>query len=148
MVLGAAGQVGQELRRLTWPLGYRLTAFDRAGADISQRDAVATVIGHERPDIVINAAAYTAVDRAEMETDRAWSGNCTGPLNLAACCRDAAIPLIHLSTDYVFDGGKTGAYREDDPVRPLGAYGASKEAGDRAVRTILPEHVILRTAWV
>src|SRR5205807_5733452 len=73
---------------------------------------------------------------------------CTGPLNLAACCRDAAIPLIHLSTDYVFDGSERGAYCEDDPVQPLGAYGQSKEAGERAVREALPEHVILRTAWV
>jgi len=98
--------------------------------------------------IVINAAAYTAVDRAESEPEAAWADNCTGPANLAASCHDARVPLIHLSTDYVFDGTKIGAYREDDPVNPLGVYGKSKEAGDRAVRGALPRHVILRTAWV
>jgi dTDP-4-dehydrorhamnose reductase len=102
----------------------------------------------ERPDMVINAAAYTAVDRAESEPDAAWAANCTGPAQLAAGCREAAIPLIHISTDYVFDGSKQGPYREDDPVNPLGVYGRSKEAGDRALREALAEHVILRTAWV
>jgi dTDP-4-dehydrorhamnose reductase len=97
---------------------------------------------------MINAAAYTAVDRAETERDIAWACNCTGPANIAVACQEAAIPLIHLSTDYVFDGSKIGAYREDDPVKPLGVYGESKEAGDRAVRAALPQHVILRTAWV
>ncbi len=148
LVLGAGGQVGHELCRLAWPAGYSIAAFDHGGVDITQREAVFAAVARERPDIVINAAAYTAVDRAEIETDRAWSGNCTGPLNLAAACHDAAIPLIHLSTDYVFDGSKTGAYREDDPVHPLGVYGSSKEAGDRAVRAALAQHVILRAAWV
>src|SRR5712692_5386762 len=92
--------------------------------------------------------SIAAVGRAEIETDKAWSGNCTGPLNLAAACRDAAIPLIHISTDYVFDGSKTGPYAEDDPVAPLGVYGQSKEAGERAVREALAEQIILRTAWV
>src|SRR5712691_6405024 len=89
-----------------------------------------------------------AFDRAESEPDIAWASNCTGPANLAVACHDAAIPLIHLSTDYVFDGSKLGAYREDDPVEPLGVYGKSKEAGDQAVRGVLAHHVILRTAWV
>ncbi len=148
LVLGAGGQVGQELCRLTWPAGYDLAAFRRDGVDISEQEQVFAAVARERPDIVINAAAYTAVDRAESEPDIAWAGNCTGPGNLAATCHDASIPLIHLSTDYVFDGTKTGAYQEDDPVKPLGVYGESKEAGDRAVRAALPRHVILRTAWV
>jgi dTDP-4-dehydrorhamnose reductase len=148
LVLGARGQVGQELRRLAWPAGYELAAFGRDGVDITQHDAVVAAVARERPDIVVNAAAYTAVDRAEGEPDAAWANNCTGPANLAAACRDVAIPLIHLSTDYVFDGSQTGPYREDDPVKPLGVYGKSKEAGDRAVREALAEHVILRTAWV
>jgi dTDP-4-dehydrorhamnose reductase len=148
LVLGATGQVGHELRRLAWPPGWDLAAFGRDGADIARRDTVSAVLARQRPDIVVNAAAYTAVDRAELETDKAWLGNCTGPLNLAICCREAAIPLIHLSTDYVFDGGKAGAYVEDDPVKPLGAYGGSKEAGERAVRDTLTQHVIVRTAWV
>ncbi len=148
LILGAAGQVGHELCRRAWPAGTVLAAFGRDGVDIARREAVAAAVARERPDIVVNAAAYTAVDRAEIATDRAWAGNCTGPLNLAATCRDAAIPLIHISTDYVFDGSKIGPYREDDPVRPLGAYGQSKEAGERAVRDALAQHVILRTAWV
>ena len=148
LVLGAGGQVGHELRRLAWPADYHVAAFDRAGVDITQGEAVAAAFERERPDIVINAAAYTAVDRAETEPDVAWAGNCTGPGHLAAACHAAGIPLIHISTDYVFDGSKQGPYREDDPVNPLGVYGRSKEAGDRAVREALPEHVILRTAWV
>jgi len=148
LVLGAGGQVGHELCRLAWPAGHGVAAFDRAGLDIIQREKVFAAVARERPDIVVNAAAYTAVDRAESEPDAAWAGNCTGPANLAAACHDAAIPLIHLSTDYVFDGSKADPYREDDPVKPLGVYGRSKEAGDRAVRDTLPQHVILRTAWV
>jgi dTDP-4-dehydrorhamnose reductase len=148
LVLGAGGQVGHELCRLAWPAGYSIAAFGRDGVDITQHEAVFAAVARERPDIVINAAAYTAVDRAETERETAWASNCTGPANLAAACREAAIPLIHLSTDYVFDGSKTGAYREDDPVQPLGVYGESKEAGDRAVRAALARHVILRTAWV
>ena len=148
LVLGAGGQVGHELCRLAWPAGYQFAAFGRDGVDISQREQVFAAVARERPDIVINAAAYTAVDRAQSERDIAWAGNCTGPANLAAACDEAAIPLIHLSTDYVFDGSKIGPYCEDDPVKPLGVYGESKEAGDRAVRNALPRHVILRTAWV
>jgi dTDP-4-dehydrorhamnose reductase len=148
LVLGAGGQVGHELSRLPWPADYRIAAFDRAAVDITQGEAVAAAFECERPDIVINAAAYTAVDRAETEPDAAWAGNCAGPGHLAAACHAAGIPLIHISTDYVFDGSKPGPYREDDPVNPLGIYGHSKEAGDRAVREALPEHVILRTAWV
>ena len=148
LVLGAGGQVGHELCRLAWPADYRLAAFDRAEIDITRQESVTAAVHRERPDIVINAAAYTAVDRAESEPDAAWAGNCAGPGYLAAACRSAGIPLIHISTDYVFDGSKKGPYREDDPVKPLGVYGHSKEAGDRAVREALAEHVILRTAWV
>ena len=148
LVLGSGGQVGQALCRLAWPEGYRLAAFGHGGVDIARREAVVAAVARERPDIAINAAAYTAVDRAETETDKAWAANCTGPLNLASACRDAGIPLIHLSTDYVFDGSKAGPYVEDDAPKPLGAYGRSKEAGERAVRGLLPRHVILRTAWV
>src|SRR5207302_917800 len=137
LVLGAGGQVGRELGRLAWPAGYGIAAFDRDGVDLAAREQVFAAVARERPDIVINAAAYTAVDRAESEPDIAWAGNCTGPLNLSAACHDAAIPLIHLSTDYVFDGSKSDPYREDDPVKPLGVYGKSKEAGDQAVRGAL-----------
>jgi dTDP-4-dehydrorhamnose reductase len=148
LVLGSHGQVGRELCRRDWPADCELAAYDRDGIDITSREAVFAAVAAERPDVVVNAAAYTAVDRAESEPDAAWAGNCTGPANLAAACAGAAIPLIHISTDYVFDGSKASPYCEDDPVNPLGVYGRSKEAGDRAVREVLSEHVILRTAWV
>jgi dTDP-4-dehydrorhamnose reductase len=148
LVLGAGGQVGSELLRHSWPADTKLIAFDRGGLDITRREAVSAAIAGERPDVVVNAAAYTAVDRAESERDAAWAVNCTGLATIAAACRKAGIPLIHISTDYVFDGTKTGPYRENDPVNPLGVYGASKEGGERAVREALREHVILRTAWV
>jgi dTDP-4-dehydrorhamnose reductase len=148
LVLGAGGQVGRELRRHSWPVDTKLTALDRGGLDIAKREAVVATIAGERPDIVVNAAAYTAVDRAETGRDAAWAANCAGPGHIAAACRDIGIPLIHISTDYVFDGTKSGPYREDDPVNPLGVYGASKEAGERVVREALHQHVILRTAWV
>src|SRR6185437_4134449 len=148
LVLGAGGQVGHELRRHPWPAGTVVTALDRGGLDITRREAVAATIAGLRPDIVVNAAAYTAVDRAETERDAAWAANRDGPAHIAASCHDSGIKLIHISTDYVFDGSKSSPYREDDPVSPLGVYGASKEAGERAVREALREHVILRTAWV
>jgi dTDP-4-dehydrorhamnose reductase len=148
LVLGAQGQVGRELRRYPWPAAAKVVLRDRLGLDITRREAVFASVAGERPNIVINAAAYTAVDRAESEPAAAWDANCAGPDHIAAACRESGIPLIHISTDYVFDGTKIGPYRENDPVSPLGVYGASKEAGERAVRTALREHIILRTAWV
>ena len=148
LLLGAGGQVGRELCRHFWPADTSLVAFDRSGLDITRREVVFATIARERPEIVINAAAYTAVDRAESEPDAAWAANCAGPAHIAAACRNSGIPLIHISTDYVFDGAKSDPYQEDDPVNPLGVYGGSKEAGERAVREALHEHVILRTAWV
>jgi dTDP-4-dehydrorhamnose reductase len=148
LVLGSHGQIGHELCRLAWPQNYQVAAFDRAEVDITQQQAVIAAVARERPHVIINAAAYTAVDRAETDAESAWAGNCSGPRHLAAACNAAGIPLIHLSTDYVFDGSKSGPYRDDDPVNPLGVYGGSKEAGDRAIREALSEHVILRTAWV
>src|SRR6478752_6005973 len=95
LVLGAGGQVGHELCRLAWPADYRVAAFDRAEIDITQGEAVEAAFERERPDIVINAAAYTAVDRAESEPDAAWAANCAGPGHLAIGCKTAGIPLIH-----------------------------------------------------
>jgi dTDP-4-dehydrorhamnose reductase len=148
LVLGAAGQIGHELCRRVWPADYQVAGFDRGEVDITRPGSIAEAMRRERPGIVVNAAAYTAVDRAETEPELAWAVNASGPGHLAAACKTAAVPLIHISTDYVFDGSKEGPYREDDPVKPLGIYGRSKEAGDRAVQEALTEHVILRTAWV
>src|SRR3546814_469400 len=100
------------------------------------------------PDAIVNPAAYTAVDAAETDAETALRVNRDGPTALAEACAARGIPLIHLSTDYVFDGTGTRPYRHDDPVAPLGVYGASKEAGEQAVRAGHDDHVILRTAWV
>ena len=107
-----------------------------------------TAIGRHKPSLVVNAAAYTKVDAAESETTAARRGNEIGPAVLAAACAAAGVPLIHISTDYVFDGNKDGAYVEDDPIAPINAYGRTKAAGERAVREAARKHVILRTSWV
>jgi dTDP-4-dehydrorhamnose reductase len=148
LVTGAAGQVGHEVGRAEWPSGWTIAACDRAALDITDAAGIAAALADQAPDLAINLAAYTAVDRAESEPDLARRINCTGAALLAAACAEAGVPLVQLSTDYVFDGSKRGPYREDDPVAPLGVYGSSKEAGERAVRAASDRHVILRTSWV
>ena len=148
LVFGAGGQLGRELLRADPPPGGTVAGVTRAEADITQSRSIETALDRVRPTLVINAAAYTAVDKAESEPEAAFAVNRDGPALLAAACRARELPLIQVSTDYVFDGTKAGAYNEDDPVAPLGVYGASKEAGERAVREALEAHVILRTAWV
>jgi dTDP-4-dehydrorhamnose reductase len=148
LVFGAGGQVGREVCRAAWPSRYAILPLDRRMIDITERATVDAMLARERPDLVINLAAYTAVDRAESEPQAAWAVNCAGAAHIAAACDVSATPLIHLSTDYVFDGRKAGAYCEEDAVEPLGVYGRSKEAGERAVRAVLAHHLILRTAWV
>jgi len=147
-VFGAGGQIGCEVCRAAWPPGHTILPLDRKAVDITESAAVGALLTQETPDLAINLAAYTAVDRAESEPDQAWAANCAGAAHIAAACGENATPLIHLSTDYVFDGRKTEPYREDDAVGPIGVYGSSKEAGERAVRAALAQHVILRTAWV
>jgi dTDP-4-dehydrorhamnose reductase len=148
VVFGAGGQVGRELTGQRWPAGLVATGVERAAGDVTEPASVAAALDRVRPALVVNAAAYTAVDKAEQERARAWAVNRDGAASLAAACVLRGLPLIHLSTDYVFDGTKADAYAEDDPVAPLGVYGASKEAGEAAIRATLPRHVILRTAWV
>ncbi|HVH74868.1 MAG TPA: dTDP-4-dehydrorhamnose reductase [Stellaceae bacterium] len=148
LVFGGGGQVGFDLARARWPEGFALRSLDRAEADITEPAAIAAALAAEPPDLVVNLAAYTAVDRAESESERAWAVNCAGAGNVARAASTRGVPLVHISTDYVFDGTKSGPYREEDPVNPLGQYGASKEAGERAVREAAPRHVILRTQWV
>lgn len=147
LVTGANGQVGHALAGMVAP-DLVITALDRAGLDITDRDAVLRAVRVQHPDVVVNAAAYTAVDQAEREPERAFAVNRDGPAHLAEACEEVGIPLLHLSTDYVFDGTKGGAYTEEDPVAPLGVYGQSKWAGEEAVRAQTERHVILRTAWV
>jgi dTDP-4-dehydrorhamnose reductase len=148
LVFGAAGQVGRELVDQAWPGGLSARGLDRAAADVTDAGAVARALDAAGPALVVNAAAYTAVDKAEQDAARALAVNRDGPAILAAACAARDLPLIHLSTDYVFDGSKPGAYLEDDPVCPLGIYGVGKEAGEAAIRDRLARHVILRTAWV
>jgi dTDP-4-dehydrorhamnose reductase len=148
VVFGAGGQVGQELTAKAARDGVRLTAIGRQTADITDRAAVARAIRDFDASLVVNAAGYTAVDKAESEPDVAKQANAGGPAVVAAACTDAGIPIIHISTDFVFDGDKGGPYREDDPVRPLGAYGLSKAEGEEAVRGTCGHHLIIRTAWL
>lgn len=147
LVFGSNGQVGHELLRRA-PAGMTVVAHDRASVDVTNRDAVYRAVEAASCDVVINATAYTAVDQAEAAPDTAFAVNEQGPAFMAEACARAGVPLLHLSTDYVFDGSRTGAYRESDPIAPLGVYGASKAAGEAAVRERLAEHVILRTSWV
>lgn len=148
LVTGANGQVGSELTRQGAQLEFQMLAAGRAELDITRQDAVNSFIQARRPDIVINAAAYTAVDRAESEPELAYAVNRDGVANLAQACVDNQIPLLHLSTDYLFDGCKVGAYCETDAPNPQCVYGKSKLEGDRAIDSILTQHLILRVSWL
>jgi len=148
LVFGGDGQLGRELTRAAAARAAVLRALSHAEADIADASAVATALALWNPGVVINAAAYTKVDLAEAEPDAARRGNEIGPGVLAAACVGAGLPMVHISTDYVFDGSKDGAYLETDPVRPINVYGRTKVAGEDAVRRRLAHHVILRTAWV
>jgi dTDP-4-dehydrorhamnose reductase len=148
LVLGGAGQVGTELQAYAWPDGVRVHAPDRAALDITDAEAVAARMAERPWGAVINTAAYTAVDKAESEPVAAWRLNALAPAILAAETARHGVPLVHVSTDYVFDGTRPGAYRPDDPIAPRSVYGASKAGGELAVRAGNPRHAILRTAWV
>ncbi|QCO07214.1 dTDP-4-dehydrorhamnose reductase [Azospirillum argentinense] len=148
LILGTSGQVGTELMRAAWPQGTELVGLARPDVDMARPETVEAAVAAHAPGLVVNATAYTAVDKAESDQETAFAVNRDGPARLAASCAACGIPLIHISTDYVFDGTKAAPYVEGDPVAPLGVYGASKEAGEAAVRAALPQHVILRTSWV
>lgn len=147
MVTGATGQVGFELARSLMPLG-EVVALDRRACDLAQPLSLAALVARVAPDVIVNAAAYTAVDRAEAEEALATTINAEAPAVLAGAARAAGALLVHYSTDYVFDGAKAGAWREDDAVAPLNAYGRSKLAGERAIAASGCDHLILRTSWV
>jgi dTDP-4-dehydrorhamnose reductase len=148
LVFGASGQLGQEMLLLARTRGIEAKGLTRADADILDSDAVERAICDIKPRLVLNAAAYTAVDKAESEPDAAQASNVRGAGNVARAAAAANIPIVHISTDYVFDGGKTSAYVETDPLSPLGVYGRTKAEGEAAVRAGNPQHIILRTAWV
>jgi dTDP-4-dehydrorhamnose reductase len=148
LITGADGQLGRELFRLGQTADFEIHGLNRQQLDITDQDRIQAVCKRISPSVVINAAAYTHVDRAENEPDRAFAVNKNGAAYLARYCADNRLALIHISTDYVFDGTKGRPYREDDPIAPLGVYGQSKAQGEAAVRRILPDHIILRTSWL
>ncbi len=147
LVFGGGGQVGRELAMAKWPSNMRLIVADRSEADITDRRGVQNLVAREMPDIIINAAAYTKVDDAEDERDTAFAVNNTAVGHLAEATDAAGATLIHLSTDYVFDGTKDGWYTEEDWPSPAGVYGESKLAGESSA---LRAHkaIVLRTSWV
>lgn len=148
LITGAGGQLGTELQRAAWPTGWDVVAVSRADCDLADVDAIAAKVAERPWEVVINCAAYTAVDRAEGDQVAAWAINALAPAAFGAACAKAGIPLVQVSTDYVFAGDKPGAWRPDDPIAPIGVYGASKLGGELAVRTSGARHVIVRTAWV
>ena len=145
LICGANGQVGSELAARCQ---HGDIALDRMALDITQPDAIAAALDRHQPRVLINAAAYTAVDRAEQEPKLAHAINGEAVAHLARACAQRDISLLHLSTDYVFDGSGTAPYAEDATANPLGVYGASKWAGEQALRQHCPRHLILRVSWV
>jgi len=148
-LIGATGQVARSLREAAErDPDITLGVGRRPAVDLTEPASMYSALAVFRPDIVINPAAYTAVDKAETESDLAFAVNREGARNVAAAAAEHGAPIIHLSTDYVFDGSKAGTYDEHDAPNPLGVYGRSKWEGERALAEVNPRHVILRTSWV
>jgi len=149
LLTGANGQLGWELQRSV-PSGIEIAAFGSGDLDITDQQAVARTVAAHAPDVIINAAAYTAVDKAEQDSERAFLVNGQGAANLAQAARDGGIRLIHISTDFIFDGRKSSPYLPGDPPNPLGIYGKSKLLGEERILAITKgqDTAIIRTAWV
>lgn len=147
LITGARGQVGSELIKRA-PAGFEAIGMGSAELNISNRDQVAQAMDKLQPQLIINAAAYTAVDRAESEPKLAYAVNRDGVRCLAQLAERAGIPVLHISTDYVFSGEKDGPYSETDTTDPTGVYGASKLSGERALLEHCSRHLVLRTSWV
>ena len=148
LVTGASGQLGHALAKRLAARGATFTAVQRPDFDFEKSETITACFATAKPSLVINAAAYTAVDKAETDQEAAKAGNHTGPLALAKLCEAADIPFIHVSTDYVFDGDKGAPYLESDPTSPTGVYGATKRDGEEAILATNAKAIILRTAWV
>jgi dTDP-4-dehydrorhamnose reductase len=148
LIIGSKGQLGSELVIECKRNDFSFLALDLPEFNITDPSQVKKTLADFKPSIVINASAYTNVDMAETEPEIAYTVNSDGPANLAVSCDKNRIPIIHISTDYVFDGSKGQPYAESDPVSPLGIYGKSKEKGENKLRSILKQHIILRTSWL
>ena len=148
LITGAKGQVGSALRRCAELFPFEIIATNSKELDIANKNQLIEFIDKQQPDVLINAAAYTAVDLAETEADSAYSVNAQGVLNLAEMAKYLDIPLIHISTDYVFDGKSSKAYKEDDATAPLGIYGKTKLEGEILAAKVLKKLIILRTSGV
>jgi dTDP-4-dehydrorhamnose reductase len=147
LITGVSGQIGSEAARC-FSAFANVIAADRGQLDLSQPSALAARLDELAPDVIVNSAAYTAVDRAEDERDLAFTINAESPAVMARWAAARGVPLMHLSTDYVFDGSGAQPWREDDPVAPLNAYGASKRAGEEGIRAAGGPHLIVRTSWI
>jgi dTDP-4-dehydrorhamnose reductase len=147
LLSGATGQIGFELAKLL-PAHGEVSALDRASLDLGDPDAIVETVRRLRPNIIVNAAAYTAVDRAETDADRAFAINARAPAVLAEEAKRIGAVMIQYSTDYVFDGSSATPYREDAPAQPLNVYGRSKLEGERAIAAVGGANLILRTSWV
>ena len=148
LLFGAGGQLGKEVAGQAMRAALPLIPLSHAQIDITDPRSVRRAINRSRAVMVVNAAAYTNVEQAESEPEAAFKVNVVGTAVIAEACAEADLPLVHLSTDYVFDGSKDGAHHENDSVAPLGAYGRTKAEGEQAVRRLNPKHLILRTAWL
>lgn len=148
LVTSAKGQVGSELIQQGYRPGIQMLALGHAELDITQQNTVHSSIQTEQPDIIINEAAYTAVDQAESEPELAYAINRDGASYLTQACANNNIPLLHLSTNYLFEGSKERPYSETDTPNPQGIYGKSKLEGDLAVESILKQYLILLVSWV
>ncbi len=148
LVTGADGQLGKAVVNRAASRGDEVLAMDLPKLDITRPDHIQAAGRHFKPDIIVNAAGYTDVDRAESDHKSAFSVNRDGPENLANVCRDLGIPLVHISTDYVFDGKSDRPYTEKDCCHPIGVYAKSKAAGESALRASWEKHIIIRTSWL
>jgi dTDP-4-dehydrorhamnose reductase len=148
LVTGREGQLARGLLEAADGAGVQVVAIGRPELDLADEKSVAAVVAREHPEVVVNAAAYTAVDKAETEPAVARAVNALGAEHVARACAAHSIPIIHISTDYVFDGTKLGPYREDDPTGPINVYGHSKLEGEQRVAKACERHLILRTAWL
>lgn len=148
LVFGGNGQLGQDLMRAAASRAITMRTLSRGDADIADNAAVTAALSHWNPSLVVNAAAHTKVDLAETDPEATRRDNEVGPGVLASACAKAGVAMVHISTDYVFDGTKEGVYLEGDPVCPINVNGRTKAAGENEVRRVLKRHLIVRTAWV